>query len=116
MTNLHQGQTLTKERWIAARQADLLNGGIFHLVFTLPDTPNPLARQNPRVVYDLLFRAAAELTADPQYLGAQIGMTTILHTEGQNLMYHPHLHDVVRGAASHPPVSGALPGNGSSCR
>lgn len=94
-------QTLTKERWIAARQADVLNVGYFHLVFTLPETLNPLARQNPRVVYDLLFRAAAEtvaeLAADPQYLGAQIGMTAILHTWGQNLLHHPHLHCVVPG-------------------
>lgn len=99
-------QTLTKERWIAARKADLLNVGYFHCVFTLPEALNPLAWQNPRVVYDLLFRAAAatvaELAADPKYLGAQTGMTAILHTWGQNLMYHPHLHCVVPGGGLTP--------------
>ena len=98
--------TLTKERWIAARKADLLNVGYFPLVFTLPEALNPVARQNPRVVYDILFHAAAEtvaeLAADPRYLGAQIGMTAILHTWGQNLMYHPHLHSVVPGGGLTP--------------
>ena len=99
-------QTLTKERWIAARKADLLNVGYFHVVFTLPEAINPVARQNPRVVYDILFHAAAEtvaeLAADPRYLGVQIGMTAILHTWGQNLMHHPHLHCVVPGGGLTP--------------
>lgn len=94
-------QTLTKERWIAARKADLLAVGYFHCVFTLPDQLNTLALQNPRVIYDLLFRAAAEtlaeLAADRKYLGAAIGLTAILHTWGQNLTFHPHLHCVVPG-------------------
>lgn len=66
-------QTLQKERWIEARKADLLNVGYFHVVFTLPEQLNPVAYQNQRVVYDLLFKAAAEtlseLAADPKYLG-----------------------------------------------
>ncbi len=99
-------QTLTKDRWVAARQADLLNVGYFHCVLTLPDALNPLAWQNPRIVYDLLFRAAAEtvaeLAADPKYLGAQTGMTAILHTWGQNLMDHPPLHCVVPGGGLTP--------------
>lgn len=94
-------QTLQKERWIEARKADLLNVGYFHVVFTLPDGLNPVAYQNPRIVYDLLFKAAAEtlseLAADPKYLGAHIGFTSILHTWGQNLMHHPHLHCIVPG-------------------
>lgn len=94
-------QTLQKERWIEARKEDLLNVGYFHVVFTLPDGLNSVAYQNPRIVYDLLFKAAAEtlfeLAADPKYLGAHIGFTSILHTWGQNLMHHPHLHCIVPG-------------------
>lgn len=94
-------QTLNKERWIAARKEDLLNVGYFHVVFTIPDLLNPVAYQNPRIVYDILFKAAAEtlseLSADKKYLGAQIGFTAILHTWGQNLMHHPHLHCIVPG-------------------
>lgn len=71
-------QTLTKERWIEARKADLLDVGYFHVVFTLPDLLNPVAYQNPDVIYTLLFKAAA----DPAYLGAQIGFTSVLHTWG----------------------------------
>ena len=92
-------QTINKERWIEARKDDLLNVGYFHIVFTIPDLINSVAYQNQRTVYDLLFKAAAEtlseLAADAKYLGAQIGFTAILHTWGQNLMHHPHLHCVV---------------------
>ena len=94
-------QTLNKERWIEARKDDLLNVGYFHVVFTIPDLLNPIAYQNPEVVYTILFKAAAEtlaeLAADPKYLGAQIGFTEILHTWGQNLMHHPHVHVIVPG-------------------
>ena len=94
-------QTLIKERWIEARKDDLLNVGYFHVVFTFPDLLNSVAYQNQRVIYDLLFKAAAEtlseLSADEKYLGAQIGFTSILHTWGQNLMHHPHLHCIVPG-------------------
>jgi len=94
-------QTLNKERWIEARKDDLLNVGYFHVVFTLPDLLNPVAYQNQQIVYDLLFKAAAEtlseLSADEKYLGAKIGFTSILHTWGQNLMHHPHLHCIVPG-------------------
>jgi hypothetical protein len=94
-------QTLNKERWIEARKEDLLNVGYFHIVFTIPDLLNPVAYQNQRVVYDILFRAAAEtlseLSTDKEYLGAQIGFTAILHTWGQNMMHHPHVHCIVPG-------------------
>jgi hypothetical protein len=94
-------QTLTKERWIEARKDELLNVGYFHVVFTLPDLLNSVAYQNPETIYGLLLRAAAEtlseLAADPKYLGAQIGFTGVLHTWGQNLMHHPHLHCIVPG-------------------
>jgi len=94
-------QTLNKERWIDARKDELLNVGYFHIVFTIPDTLNPVAYQNQRVVYNILFKAAAEtlseLCADKKYLGAQIGFTEILHTWGQNLLHHPHIHCIVPG-------------------
>lgn len=94
-------QTLNKERWIEARKEDLLNVGYFHIVFTIPDTLNSIAYQNQKVVYNILFKAVAEtlseLSEDKKYLGAQIGFTEILHTWGQNLMHHPHIHCIVPG-------------------
>ncbi len=96
-------QTLAKERWLAARRAELLPIDYFHVVFTLPHTLNPLAQGNPRVIYTLLFRAvAATLTTfarDPRQLGGDLGGTAILHTWGQNLSQHLHLHCVVTGGA-----------------
>lgn len=94
-------QTLTKERWIDARKSDLLNVGYFHVVFTIPDTLNTIAFQNQRVVYGILFKSVAEtlaeLAADKKHLGADVGFTSILHTWGQNLMHHPHIHCIVPG-------------------
>src|SRR5205814_31506 len=76
------------------------------LVFTLPDALNPIALANPRVVYDLLLRSAAEtvleLAADPKLLGAQTGVLAVLHTWGQNLQFHPHVHCVVPGGGLSP--------------
>ena len=96
-------QTLAKERWLAARRAELLPVEYFHVVFTLPHTLNALAQGNPRVLYTLLFRAvAATLTTfgrDPRHLGGDLGGTAILHTWGQNLSQHLHLHCVVPGGA-----------------
>ena len=73
----------------------------FHVVFTVPDTLAPIALQNKRVVYGILFRAASEtlrtIAEDPKHLGAKIGFLAVLHTWGQNLMHHPHLHCVVPG-------------------
>jgi hypothetical protein len=73
---------------------------------TLPDVLDPIALANPRVVYDLLFRSAAEtlleLAADPKHLGAQAGVLTVLHTWGQNLRFHPHVHGVVPGGGLSP--------------
>ena len=86
-------QTLTKERWLAARRADLLPIPYFHVVFTLPHALNALAQGNPRVIYTLLFRAAADTLLtfgrDPRHLGGLIGITAILHTWGQNLSAAP---------------------------
>lgn len=96
-------QTLTKERWLAARKADLLPIPYFHVVFTLPHELNALAQGNPRVIYALLFRAAADTLLtfgrDPRHLGGTIGITAILHTWGQTLTQHVHLHCLVTGGA-----------------
>jgi hypothetical protein len=96
-------QTLTKERWLAARRADLLPIPYFHVVFTLPHDLNSLAQGNPRVLYAVLFHAAvATLLAfgrDPRQLGGTIGITAVLHTWGQNLGQHIHLHCLVTGGA-----------------
>ena len=96
-------QTLTTARWLAARRADLLPVPYFHVVFTLPHDLNALAQGNPRVIYALLFRAAADTLLtfgrDPRHLGGTIGITAILHTWGQNLSQHLHLHCLVTGGA-----------------
>lgn len=94
-------QTLTKERWIEARKEDLLNVRYFHVVFTIPDTLNGIVFQNQKVLYSILFKSVSEtlleLAADKKYLGAKLGFTSILHTWGQNLMLHPHIHCIVPG-------------------
>jgi hypothetical protein len=100
-------QSLAQADWLEARRADLLPVDYFHVVFTLPHEICPLALYRPRVVYDLLFRAAADTLAafarDPRYFsadtGGRLGVTAILHTWGQNLSLHPHLHCVVTGGA-----------------
>ena len=87
--------------WLAAREADLLPVGYFHVVFTLPAEVAAIAFHNKALVYDLLFRAAAEtmltIAADPKHLGARIGITAVLHTWGSALTYHPHIHMIVPG-------------------
>jgi hypothetical protein len=96
-------QTRAKERWLAARRAELLPIPYFHVVFTLPHELNALAQGNPCVLYTLLFRAAADTLLtfgrDPRQLGGTIGITAILHTWGQNLTQHLHLHCLVTGGA-----------------
>ena len=87
--------------WLADREADLLLVGYFHLVFTLPAEIAPIAYQNKAVVYDLLFRTAAEtlltIAADPKHLGARIGATAVLHSWGSAMTHHPHVHMIVPG-------------------
>jgi len=94
-------QTLRKEKWIADRNEDLLPIEYFHVVFTIPSELNHLVSMNQKVLYDLLFRSASEtlmeLANDPKHLGAKIGVIGILHTWGQNLMDHPHIHCIVTG-------------------
>ena len=96
-------QRATEARWLDARQAELLPVPYFHVVFTLPHRLNTLAQGNPRVLYAALFRAAADTLLtfgrDPQHLGGTIGVTAILHTWGQTLSQHLHLHCVVTGGA-----------------
>ncbi len=94
-------QGVAAKDWLAAREADLLPVGYFHLVFTLPAEIASIAYQNKAVVYDLLFRTAAEtlltIAADPRHLGARIGFTAVLHTWGSAMTHHPHLHMIVPG-------------------
>ncbi len=94
-------QGAAAQDWLAAREADLLPVGYFHVVFTLPAEIAPIAYQNKAVVYDLLFRTAAEtlltIAADPKHLGARIGATAVLHSWGSAMTHHPHVHMIVPG-------------------
>jgi hypothetical protein len=94
-------QTITKEQWIEKQNQYLLNTGYFHVVFTLPEELNSVMLRNQEKAYGLFFKAVSEtlheLCADKKYLGARPGITTVLHTWGQNLMYHPHIHCIVTG-------------------
>jgi hypothetical protein len=99
-------QSLARADWIQRRQAELLDCEYFHVVFTLPEEIAALAYQNKEVVYGILFRAAADtlrtIAADPKHLGAEIGFFAVLHTWGQNLLHHPHLHCIVAGGGLSP--------------
>jgi hypothetical protein len=92
--------TAAKE-WLAAREADLSPVPYFHLVFTLPAAIADIAYQNKAVIYDILFTTSAEtmttIAADPEHLGARIGITSVLHTWGSALTHHPHVHIIVPG-------------------
>jgi hypothetical protein len=100
-------QAQSRQRWIEARQNELLGTSYFHVVFTLPHLLNALIRQNPVELYNLLFRCVAEtlmeVAANPKHLGAEIGFFAILHSWGQNVLFHPHIHCVV-------PSGGLAPG------
>src|SRR5215831_1567801 len=99
-------QSLARAQWIEDRQAELLDTPYFHVVFTLPEEIAAIAYQNKQVMYNILFRATSEtlrtIAADPEHLGAEIGFFAVLHTWGQNLMFHPHLHCVVPGGGISP--------------
>ncbi|MBT4077377.1 MAG: IS91 family transposase [Gammaproteobacteria bacterium] len=88
-------------RWLEARQTELLPVDYYHLVFPLPSQISDLAYQNKAVIYNILFKASAEtlltIAKDPKHLGAQIGITLVLHTWGSAMMHHPHVHGVVPG-------------------
>lgn len=99
-------QRLATERWLDARRRELLPIEYFHVVFTLPHALNPLAQSHPRLIYALLFQAAATTLArfgrDPHHLGGKLGVTAILHTWGQTLSQHIHVHCIVTGGALSP--------------
>ena len=99
-------QSGAAQRWLEARQADLLPVEYYHVVFTLPAPIADLAYQNKAVIYGLLFDVAAEvlmtIAADPKHLGARIGATLVLHTWGSALTHHPHVHGVVPGGGLSP--------------
>lgn len=92
-------QSNARDKWLAARQAELLNVPYVHVVFTLPHQLAPLVFHNKKLLYGLLFRASTaallEVAADPRHLGAEIGFLSVLHTWGQNLLHHPHVHCVI---------------------
>lgn len=97
--NCPKCQAGNRRRWVAAREREVLGVEYFHVVFTVPDKLNPLALQNPGKFYNLLFRASAatlvEVAANGKHLGAKIGFVSILHTWGQNLLEHPHVHCLI---------------------
>ena len=108
-------QSLARAAWLERRRADLLPTEYFHVVFTVPPAVAEIAAQNQAVIYGLLFRAVAEtlrtIAADPRHLGAEVGFFAVLHTWGQTLVHHPHLHCVIPG--------GGLAGDGArwvACR
>ncbi len=106
-------QSAARDRWVAARTRELVPVNYFHVVFTVPHQLSELMLQNKRVLYNLLFRCAAatllEVAANPKRLGAEIGFLCVLHTWGQTLTHHPHLHCVV-------PAGGFAPGGGAWVR
>jgi hypothetical protein len=104
--NCPKCQGLARAQWLEDRQTELLDAPYFHVVFTVPDLIATIAFQNQTVVYDILFRAASEtlrtIAADPEHLGAEIGFLGVLHTRGQNLLHHPHIHFLVPGGGIAP--------------
>lgn len=99
-------QSQARQRWIAARERELLSTRYFHVVFTLPHELHTLVLQNQAELYNLLFRTVAEtlleVARNPKHLGAEIGFFGILHTWGQNLLFHPHIHCVIPGGGLSP--------------
>jgi len=99
-------QALAKAEWLEARKTEVLPVDYYHVVFTLPGRLRPLALQNKSVIYSLLFQAVSKtlltIASDPKHLGAHIGFVALLHTWGQTLMHHPHVHCVVTGGGLSP--------------
>jgi hypothetical protein len=99
-------QAIAAKEWLAEREAELLPVPYYHVVFTLPAAIGDIAYQNKAILYDLLFKAAAEtlitIAADPKHLGARIGLTAVLHTWGSALTHHPHVHIIVPGGGISP--------------
>src|ERR1017187_7646961 len=107
-------QANARDRWLEARSRDLLPTHYVHVVFTLPHQLAPLALQNKREIYGLLFRSSAEtllqVARDPRHLGAEIGFFSVLHTWNQQLLHHPHVHCVVPAGGLAPDHSHWVPG------
>ena len=101
-----QCQSMARAQWLQRRKLELLPVNYFHVVFTVPEQIAAIALQNKRTVYGILFRATAEtlltIAQDPKHLGASIGYFAVLHTWGQNLLHHPHLHCVIPGGGIPP--------------
>ena len=99
-------QSLARAEWVEKRISEVLKTHYFHVVFTVPEQIAAIAYQNKDLVYSILFRATAEtlstIAADPKHLGAEIGFFAVLHSWGQNLLFHPHLHCVVPGGGISP--------------
>lgn len=99
-------QNSERARWLESRKAELLPAEYFHVVFTLPEQMAEIAFYNKETVYGILFRATSEtlltIARDPKHLGAEIGFFAVLHTWGQNLLHHPHLHCVIPGGGLSP--------------
>ncbi|HEV2037545.1 MAG TPA: IS91 family transposase, partial [Candidatus Eremiobacteraceae bacterium] len=99
-------QGLAAKEWLAEREAELLPVPYYHVVFTLPAAIADIAYHNKAAIYGILFKAAAEtlttIAADPKHLGSDIGVTAVLHSWGQNLQHHPHLHCIVPGGGISP--------------
>ena len=99
-------QGAAARQWLEEREAELLPVPYYHVVFTLPAAIGAIAFQNKALVYDLLFRTAADtltaIAADPKHLGARIGLTAVLHTWGSALSHHPHVHLIVPGGGLSP--------------
>jgi hypothetical protein len=97
-------QGAAAKEWLADREAELLPVPYYHVVFALPAPIADIAYQNKAVIYDILFKAAAEtlvtIAADPKHLGARIGLTAVLHTWGSALTHHPHVHVIVPGGGT----------------
>jgi len=108
-------QSLDQSRWLAGRMQTILPVPYFHVVFTLPAELAALARRNQRLVYNLLFRAASQtlltLGRDPKRLGAQLGVTIVLHTWTRDLRFHPHVHCIVTGGGLSADGSSWIPAN-----
>jgi predicted Zn-ribbon and HTH transcriptional regulator len=99
-------QSLAKEKWIAQRKKELLPVKYFHVVFTIPEELNQIVLQNKKRLYDILFKTASgtiiKLGKDKKHIGGETGIIAVLHTWGQNLMEHPHLHCIVTGGGLSP--------------
>jgi len=104
--NCPKCQCLARAKWLQARMAELLPVTYYHVVFTVPEEVASVAFQNKKVVYTILFRATSEtlrtIATDPKHLGAEVGFLAVLHTWGQNLLYHPHIHCVIPGGGLSP--------------